>query len=74
MKIFSTTAGTPQGGVISPTLLTITLSGLEQAVYSAISNQKKNKVYISTYADDFIITGISREVLKKRSFLLLIIF
>jgi hypothetical protein len=43
-------------------------------VYSAISNQKKNKVYISTYADDFIITGISREVLKKRSFLLLIIF
>jgi RNA-directed DNA polymerase len=52
-ECFSTTAGTPQGSIISPTLLTITLSGLERAVYSAISNKKKNKVYLSIYADDF---------------------
>ena len=63
---FSTTAGTPQGGIISPTLLTITLSGLEQAVRSVISNQKKNKVYLSIYADDFIITGATREVLEGK--------
>jgi len=65
-EYFSTTAGTPQGGIISPTLLTVTLSGLEKAVYSAISNQKKNKVYLSIYADDFIITGASREVLEGK--------
>ncbi len=53
-EILSTTAGTPQGGLISPTLLTITLSGLEQAVRSAISNPKRNKVYISIYADDCV--------------------
>lgn len=63
---FSTTAGTPQGGVISPTLLTITLSGLEQAVRSAISNKKKGKVHISVYADDFIITGATKEILEER--------
>lgn len=63
---FSTTAGTSQGSIISPTLLTITLSGLEKAVHAAISNKKKNKVYLSIYADDFIITGATKEVLEEK--------
>ena len=31
-ELYSTDSGTPQGGVISPTLLNVTLSGLEKAV------------------------------------------
>jgi RNA-directed DNA polymerase len=29
-QLYPTNFGTPQGGIISPTLLTITLAGLEQ--------------------------------------------
>lgn len=61
-QLFSTNEGTPQGGIISPTLLTITLSGLEQAIKSVVSS--KDKVNLVTYADDFIVTGASYEVLE----------
>jgi len=54
--------GTPQGGVISPTLLNATLSGLEQAVKSCA--KAKDKIHISIYADDFVITAASKEVLE----------
>lgn len=56
--------GTPQGGVISPTLLNATLSGLEQAVKTYARN--KDKVHVSIYADDFIITAASKEVLETQ--------
>jgi RNA-directed DNA polymerase len=60
-EYFSTTEGTPQGGIISPTLLTITLSELEETVHAAIpqreSKKKRSKIHFSIYADDFIITG-----------------
>jgi RNA-directed DNA polymerase len=56
--------GTPQGGVISPTLLTVTLSGLEQVVKATAKQQ--DKVNIVSYADDFIITGASREILETK--------
>jgi RNA-directed DNA polymerase len=55
----------PQGGVISPTLLVITLSGLEAAIKTAAPNQK-DKVHVCIYADDFIITGATREVLENK--------
>lgn len=61
----STQFGTPQGGVISPALLTVTLSGLEKTVKSVIS-QRKDKVHVCTYADDFIITGATKEVLETK--------
>lgn len=57
--------GTPQGGLASPTLLVLTLSGLEKAVLSAI-NRRTDKVNLSIYADDFIITGASKEVLETK--------
>jgi RNA-directed DNA polymerase len=63
-KRYPTTGGAPQGGVISPTLLTVTLSGLEQAVKAATRPQ--DKVHISIYADDFIITGATKEVLENK--------
>jgi RNA-directed DNA polymerase len=59
-----TEEGTPQGGVISPTLMNITLNGLEQAVKHAVSKQEMVNVVV--YADDFIITGVSKEVLVKK--------
>lgn len=61
-QYFDTDQGTPQGGVISATLLNVTLSGLEQVVKS-ITHKRKDKCNICVYADDFIITCASREVL-----------
>ena len=60
-----TELGTPQGGIASPTLLNLTLSGLEQMVIEATS-KSKDKVHFSIYADDFIITGASKEVLETK--------
>ena len=60
---FPTQAGTPQGGIISPTLANMTLNGMEKAVKDGIADAlsikeaKKAKVNVVRYADDFIITG-----------------
>lgn len=64
-KLFDTSEGTPQGGIISPTLLNITLSGLEQAVKS-VTHKRNDKTNICVYADDFIITCASKEVLTEK--------
>jgi RNA-directed DNA polymerase len=51
-------AGTPHRGVISPVLANIALDGLEAAL------QAVGKYYVVRYADDFIVTGYSKEELK----------
>ncbi len=63
-QLYPTSSGTVQGGTISPTLLTITLAGLEKAIKAATKRQ--DKVNLVTYADDFIITGISRAILEEK--------
>lgn len=62
----STEAGTPQGGIISPTLMNMTLDGLERTLLAKACKGSRNpsKVNIVRYADDFIITGATREVLE----------
>jgi RNA-directed DNA polymerase len=55
-----TEIGTPQGGVISPLLSNIGLHGLELAVKSWCP-----KLGIIRYADDFIITGKTREQIEE---------
>jgi RNA-directed DNA polymerase len=65
-SLYPTLRGTPQGGIISATLLVIVLAGLESVVRTAIGNRKKNKVYFSIYADDFIVTSATRELLTER--------
>lgn len=45
--------------------MVITLSGLENAVKAVIS-QRKDKVHVCSYADDFIITGSTKEVLENK--------
>jgi len=64
-QIKATTQGVPQGGIISPTLLTITLSGLEKAISDA-TNSRNDKVNTVVYADDFIITGVTKEILEQK--------
>jgi len=72
-KLYPTETGTPQGGIISPILANITLNGISKLLkekywtnsVGTISRQyNKNKVYCITYADDFIITATSKEVLE----------
>jgi RNA-directed DNA polymerase len=69
--IFPTEAGTPQGGIISPVLANLTLDGLEQLLEESfpvkrLNGQKHNpKVNLVRYADDFIITGATRELLEN---------
>lgn len=56
--------GVPQGSIISPALLVIALSGMEEAIKQATSD--KDKVNVVIYADDFLITGVSKEILEKK--------
>jgi len=66
-----TEAGTPQGGIISPTLANVTLNGLESGLTDYLSTKLgvkkaiKLKVNVVRYADDFVITGVSKEVLEN---------
>jgi RNA-directed DNA polymerase len=66
-KLFPTEAGTPQGGIISPTLANMTLDGLEKLLREKFPKQAKPnpKVNLVRYADDFIITGASKELLEN---------
>jgi RNA-directed DNA polymerase len=70
--LFPTEAGTPQGGIISPTLANITLDGLEKLLLQHFPREKRKdgkiwrpKVNLVRYADDFIITGDSKELLES---------
>ncbi|MEJ6533091.1 group II intron reverse transcriptase/maturase [Pseudoalteromonas lipolytica] len=68
-KLNPTEAGTPQGGIISPVLANMALDGLEAVLESHFGKKNtkasyKTKVNYVRYADDFIITGISQELLE----------
>ena len=62
-QLFPTTAGTPQGGIISPILANLALDGLEEAVKTGAL--KGDKVHFVRYADDFVVTGATREILEQ---------
>ena len=60
-----TEEGTPQGGPLSPGAANLTLDGLETVLRERYHTTKKgrtHKVNVVRVADDFIITGASREV------------
>lgn len=61
--LWPTEAGTPQGGIISPTLANMALDGLEPELHKRF--RLSDKVFLVRYADDFIITGHSREFLEN---------
>lgn len=66
-----TEAGTPQGGIISPCLANVTLNGLEKGLEAFLRDGKTQsayqalKVHVVRYADDFVITGVSKELLEN---------
>ena len=64
-NLYSTRKGTPQGGIISPTLMNLTLDGLEKEIKKKFPKWKVgHKVNFVRYADDFIISANSREIIE----------
>ena len=63
-QLFPTQAGTPQGGLISPLPANLALDGMERVVKAL--GQQKDKVHFIRYADDFVVTGASREILEQK--------
>ncbi|WP_137651089.1 group II intron reverse transcriptase/maturase [Escherichia albertii] len=69
-RLYPTEAGTPQGGIISPVLANMALDGLDEVLEAHFGRKNtkasyKTKVNYVRYADDFIITGISKELLEN---------
>lgn len=66
-KYYSSQAGSPQGGNISPVLANMALDGLDKLLknHQALKDRKVN---LLRYADDFIITGDSPQLLEHTVF------
>ena len=66
--LYPTETGTPQGAVCSPVLANLTLDGLEKKLREqypkATTRSRKAKVNLVRFADDFVITGSTRELLE----------
>src|SRR5476649_2571667 len=66
-----TVAGTPQGGIISPTLANVALNGLESQLAKhlgaklGVKKAENLLVHVVRYADDFVITGVSKDILEN---------
>ncbi|MBU1718757.1 MAG: group II intron reverse transcriptase/maturase, partial [Bacteroidetes bacterium] len=74
-RLFPTEKGTPQGGIISPTLANMTLDGLEAAIDKAFGIKirpdgcRKNnphKIHLIRYADDFVVTATDKDTLENK--------
>ena len=64
-----TESGTPQGGIISPVLANLALDGMERLLAENFSKSDRsgpNQVHMIRYADDFVITGRSKELLETQ--------
>ncbi len=73
-RLFPTREGTPQGGIISPTLANMTLDGLQKAIDHALNirtwkNGKRinnvHDVHLVRYADDFIVVSSNPQILEE---------
>jgi RNA-directed DNA polymerase len=73
-RLFPTENGTPQGGPASPTLANLVLDGLEDLLGRKYGSVKLDGHYRKSstagitfvrYADDFIVTGKSKEILEN---------
>jgi RNA-directed DNA polymerase len=73
-ELFPTEEGTPQGGIISPTLANMVLDGLANELdcefkiktINGFRHHNKYKINLVRYADDFVVTGANKEVLENR--------
>ena len=78
-KCYDTTSGTPQGGIISPIIANMVLDGIETILrrkYKRLLHRNdgtehwrnarhSHKINFVRYADDFIVTGDSKEILEN---------
>ena len=63
-----TDEGTPQGGIASPAMANMALDGLSQQLLERFPRSKQGnspKVNLARSADDFIVTGTSKELLEQ---------
>jgi RNA-directed DNA polymerase len=67
--LYPTEAGTPQGGICSPVLANMALDGLEAQLREKFPQRAngsyKGQVSLIRYADDFIVTGNTKELLER---------
>lgn len=68
-RLYPTQEGTPQGGIASSVLANMALDGLEKALRQRFPTTtlagKQAKVHLIRYADDFVISGCSKELLEN---------
>ncbi len=68
-RLYPTEEGTPQGGICSPVIANMALDGLEHLLASHFPKRRKAgiqaKVNLVRYVDDFIVTGVSQELLEQ---------
>lgn len=64
-SFFDTKEGTPQGGIISPVLMNLTLDGLESELKRHFPKHRRQSVYLVRYADDFIISCRNKTLLEN---------
>jgi RNA-directed DNA polymerase len=72
--LHETTEGTPQGGIVSPALANCALDGLERLLRKSFPERTRLKslggksasVNFIRYADDFVITSKSKEILEGK--------
>jgi Retron-type reverse transcriptase len=60
-----TSSGVPQGGIISPVISNLGLEGLEAVVHGSPWQRRVHNINFIRWADDFIVTANSREVLEQ---------
>lgn len=68
-------AGVPQGGIISPLIANMTLDGMQELVRNAVApytarakrtdGRYPTKVTFIRYADDFVVSGVNRQLLEE---------
>ena len=65
-SLYPTDEGVPQGGIISPLIANYALDGLECELAKIKGTKGCNKVCMVRYADDFIVTGATKEILEDK--------
>jgi RNA-directed DNA polymerase len=72
LNYIETEEGTPQGGIISPTLCNIALNGIEEHIrnHNPLKRGISPGVHVIRYADDMVITAKSKEIAYKNKELL----
>ena len=66
-KRYPTHKGTPQGGIISPTIMNMTLDGIDAEINRKFGKTERKRLglHVVRYADDFVVLGRTIESLKQ---------